>query len=1079
MNKLLLSTLLTMSVTAASAQPWTVGQEITDQLEWGNLSFENNPMDYWTITLSKGSTTQSGGLFEVYDGADVDLFQYVKLPAGIYRVECQAYYRFGTSWDADPNAYGTSNWQDLAQLYVKNGTYDIDSEEFLESRTFSSPVMPRLFDYQEFKIYDMTAAGDESSWDMSDGEYGDKGWGPCSVPGSLMWFNAGKYMPKSNGDVTYNSVQFFIPRDGYVKLGISKVEAKEADSFMATNFKMYYEGESNEEMELAAMRDDVSALYTKIMEMADENPGLLYTLLTDALFEFEDEYDAIDELSKEECETANDILNALYMNGYNSLKSLATLKGSITGMKNLANSTEFSGKADFLSAISKAEGYVGGEDFEISEEDDFDTFQKAYDELIQARNEYLKSQEAVDGMYDYTAFVNNPWFCLPEYEPTFDKENNTWVPNEAAMNTDSGDGTLWADKDDVNGTINNIAAGINVYGKEGTPGQWAQYGTEGGSLEVYWNDLLTCVKKWDMPHAGYHYVSQLVTGIPNGYYKMKALAQTWTNDWSGNCQNSVFIKSSTMESYSENLEPGGWWGKNINQWLELETGMIQVTDGQVTIGSRDNGFAAFTGFRLYYFGETPDFVSLLKPQMDKIEEDKLMLTLPGDIAQVDALVGAIPTEISDQDTYVEATELIAEINAYIAEAIATMNSFTALEDYAALLDKYEDKANAEIVTNAWSTAMETMEKEDATYLTAQDITADYNAYAKYVATRNQMIPVAAENAELKAVLDDQAAVLKSTYANAEQIATYLEALAAPYNKALIASLGGADASEANPVDLTSLIVNPDFAQGKTGWEGDFTADGTWQISESWNTKSFSATQTIMSLPAGAYEIQAQSFYRDGGSASDAFMHLIYDESYTPNCKLIANEQQADIVSLASEMFTETAMPGKRTGNIDTEATETYHELHYLDPDYDPDYKVYLDESAYDENGNYNTNHPFDQIVVDDQDYFYVNSIEGSAKRFAASPNAYINKVKVYLPETMNLTFGVSKPESTIGGDWCIFDNFKLYYIGQDVPTSISAVSNASATSEIFTVAGVKASSLQKGINVVKYSNGTVKKVFVK
>ena len=31
---------------------------------------------------------------------------------------------------------------------------------------------------------------------MSDGNYGEgKGWGPCSVPGSLVWFNAGLYEP--------------------------------------------------------------------------------------------------------------------------------------------------------------------------------------------------------------------------------------------------------------------------------------------------------------------------------------------------------------------------------------------------------------------------------------------------------------------------------------------------------------------------------------------------------------------------------------------------------------------------------------------------------------------------------------------------------------------------------------------------------------------------------------------------------------------------------------------------------------------------------------------------------------------
>ena len=58
MNKILLSTLLTMSMTSTYAQSWEVGQEITDAVEWGNLSFQNNPMDYWKLTSSKGSFTQ-------------------------------------------------------------------------------------------------------------------------------------------------------------------------------------------------------------------------------------------------------------------------------------------------------------------------------------------------------------------------------------------------------------------------------------------------------------------------------------------------------------------------------------------------------------------------------------------------------------------------------------------------------------------------------------------------------------------------------------------------------------------------------------------------------------------------------------------------------------------------------------------------------------------------------------------------------------------------------------------------------------------------------------------------------------
>jgi len=85
MKKLLLAAAMLLGISSAAvAQTWEVGQEITTEIEWGNLSFENDPMDFWRFE-GQGSTTQKGGLFEVYSGTGCDLYQYVKLPAGMYK----------------------------------------------------------------------------------------------------------------------------------------------------------------------------------------------------------------------------------------------------------------------------------------------------------------------------------------------------------------------------------------------------------------------------------------------------------------------------------------------------------------------------------------------------------------------------------------------------------------------------------------------------------------------------------------------------------------------------------------------------------------------------------------------------------------------------------------------------------------------------------------------------------------------------------------------------------------------------------------------------------------------------------
>ena len=69
-------------------------------------------------------------------------------------------------------------------------------------------------------------------------------------------------------------------------------------------------------------------------------------------------------------------------------------------------------------------------------------------------------------------------------------------------------------------------------------------------------------------------------------------------------------------------------------------------------------------------------------------------------------------------------------------------------------------------------------------------------------------------------------------------------------------------------------------------------------------------------------------------------------------------------------------------------------------------------------------------------------------------------------------------------NWFKADNFRLSYFGAEstnVPTDIASVEASSkvAPAAIYTISGAKVAGLQKGINIVKYADGTVKKVLVK
>ena len=489
MKKMLLTaSMLFVGVTATFAQVpdasgWQKGDDITDKVNWGNLSFSDEAsdspsgMNYWKLESTKGAFTKTGGLFEVFDGADVDLYQYVQLPAGMYRMEAQAYYRFGTSWAEDPTKFGTEEWQDLAQMYVQNGIYNIDSEEFTAGRTFQTPVMPRLFPMHDTQIYvDEVKEG----WDMSDGRYSVKGdsiWGPCSVPGSLLWFGQGLYGPYTDEDnnIKYNTVSFFLTQDGYARVGISKKEAKEADSFMATNFKLYYEGPADDAVELMALQDEVQVLYNKLEDLMNANEGLLYTLINDYLSgEYDAEYGPASSMDKETCIAAKAVLGEYFQKANAAAGYIANIKTAIENAETLkvkiGDKATAEGIATFQAAIDEAKSCLDP-DYEIQDDDNLDKFATAYEALLNARMPFLLSQDYVGYSIDLTPLVSYPWFCLPQYEPTWDSENNCWVPNQETLDMPYTEGAeeTWGQKDDSGGTINNIAKGINVYNPLNTP----------------------------------------------------------------------------------------------------------------------------------------------------------------------------------------------------------------------------------------------------------------------------------------------------------------------------------------------------------------------------------------------------------------------------------------------------------------------------------------------------------------------------------------------------------------------------------------------------------------------------------
>ena len=1112
---LLTASMLMMGVVATFAQKWEVGQEITNEIGWGNLSFENSPMDFWKVEAS-GSPTTTGGAFEAYDNDKVDLYQYVKLPAGMYKVVCQGYYRGGSSGSDDPTAalgegqcaYNWSNrdnWVDNAFLSVYNGVYNEDKGTFIPNHQFKTPLMPRLFEGQTAQIFD-EGSEHPDGWNKSDYFYTDLGcYGPTSFPGSCAWFQAGKYMPYEDDDAKYNTVTFFLTEDGYVKVGVVKNTKINQDTFFATNFKMYYMGEAGEAAALLALQDDVEALYEQLVDLRDNGVGFLKGKLEDEIMLYEMAYSAdAYSLDKEEATGAKAKLSELLIGATTAKGDLASLQGAISSIEALISTTDYSGKADLTTALEAAKSSIS-DNYVYEGEEDWDTYQVLRDALYAARLDYLKSSPRLeDGSWDFTAFINYHWFCNPEYEPSWDAETNSWVPNQAAL--DLG----WSEKDDVNGTAADIASMVKLGTDQTVIGEWYRVNT---GVEVYWNDNLPCVKKWDMPHPedDVREVAQKIVGIPNGFYKLKALGQTWSQDWDQGeklCKCRIYAKSGDMVSESPYLEPGGWWGKDINQWKELETDFVEVKNNELIIAGHDNGFIAWTNFRLFYYGETPDFNALISPMLKNAKDAAEALAWAGDQKNAEDILKKVPANIENNEAFVAAVEIINQANDYINKANAAVNNWNGIQNFSQLSAKYDEgSVEASIIATALDATMELGEGDNDVYEAAIANNEQYNAYASYMGYR-EAIGEFIKDPLVAPVVEEQNAYLTQTFATPEKLDEFKKAIGVPYNQAKFAADGIDKATLDNAKDATYLLINPTFDEGcEKGWtvvgtgaannnEYSFDDEGNRTNAELWNRPEFTFSQTVNGLPAGTYEFRVRALYRDGGGVNkqqvDAYNAAGGEEEWeNHNAVLFAkssdNEWDSYIKAIESLKATENSFTqcGTKWETDELDGSKYPTAIRFMNGTIDEaDQKDGVTYSGTNE-GDY----PFDiklSLGMDEETlietvYYYPSSMQGFYAACKKDPTAFANSVIFYLSEAGNVELGIRK-DVAIGNDWVIMDDFELYYLGKEAPTAIDEVAGAEegqGAVEYYSVNGVKLNAPQQGINIVKYANGQVKKVFIK
>lgn len=195
-------------------------------------------------------------------------------------------------------------------------------------------------------------------------------------------------------------------------------------------------------------------------------------------------------------------------------------------------------------------------------------------------------------------------------------------------------------------------------------------------------------------------------------------------------------------------------------------------------------------------------------------------------------------------------------------------------------------------------------------------------------------------------------------------------------------------------DATWLVGSPDFANNDTRfskwtkvgeWPRGGDADGDWgrgsMIMEAWNKPASNKMTQTVSLPNGVYSFTLQGFYRDGGTAGIGAKHNAGTE--TIRAKYFAGDVERDLRSVIDGHTS--AVVGPDRWRVETSG-------------------------------------------------WYVPDNMADCSRCMNIDFGYPNEAIEVTVNTGQLTIGVKKTGAA-DGDWVIFDNIKLTYLG---PIDLSA-----------------------------------------
>ncbi len=1058
---------------------WTAGAtKANDQA----VTLTPNPSNWWKgdqpneVALDATADPETNpwpavGFYKDGAGGSLpDMYQVIPLPAGYYTAAVNAVYREGTPADTW-TSFKAGNPKRNAHLYVNVlGSNDPESTPISK---YDVAIKTLPFSQVHEGLY--TGADSGTSW-KTDGYWAlapeDTIYYPNCDESAAEHF---RYIsPETPNGNYYHTVKFILLEDGFIRIGLKKTANISQDWFPWSRMKIFYNGPADAEAQhdLAAelFEEAMGELLTLQGRIDNEGYTALVSLMEDAMIELEGDYEGG---TTEELNEGTEKALALreeFEAAFNSAKSLGDL---INMSEDMFVATDFPGKAEFEFAIEAAKE-VAFADYV----DDVAEYKDAFDGLSTARAAYLDSQDFdADGNKDFTMLIKQPWFVNAEYNPEYlpvdgEEANKAWQLTEETWADRSALGAPGNYSGKVSGRTD-ICSDVVLSADVEATNQWfKKVNFEGWSpgLQLYYQSCLIGPSSgWNSISGGSEEICQQLVGLPEGYYSLKALMRgdngmSWTTPDGVSTFHNIYAMNSAEDVVKSDFDVdtdqanNGWtqykWQEwNPQAWKEHKTGIIQVPDGKLLIAAQTTNVMNATGFRLYFHGESPEFDKMIQTDIDAVNAKYEALAFAGDKKYVKDLLDQIVLPIGTDAALYEANmALIKEANKYMTTVNDYMKNYKAVENFTALQGGYAEGTDQfAIIDVPFQYVLGLGEKDTETYVDAQAADKMYTAYAEYMPVYDKALKY--KNDEIAKLLADQTAYLKANMADPTLLKEYVAALSIPTNIEMIKQLGGETASEENPLDITSILKNPTFVD-TSGWEGTDISQNEYarNNAEIWNQTTFDFYQAIPYMPAGKYKVTAQALYRDGAGSADL-----------AKCYQNWLDAGQDKNEWANHNATLYVKAGGRTGKdyvtsvCDTKNTELSF-ADYFDFSADGTYTIggngkFLfydelepgDKAIVDAEGreNYGTvydkggqafQYPFDgRVDLYDADstvigsLFFPESMAGAALRFQKGD--YPCEAIVNALEEGTLQVGINKTAG-VSGDWVIFANFKLYYLGE-------------------------------------------------